>query len=103
MLRGTGSGTKTTCSTGAVGLAMDDNKRPTPTSAIRLMSWRTVVRSNSSHADMPMSSNPTMLVSSGTRRPRERAAFMAPIATTSFPQMTQVGGVGADAKWRKPR
>ncbi|CAN4045944.1 DUF465 domain-containing protein, partial [Dysosmobacter welbionis] len=48
-----------------------------------------------------MSSSPVTARSSGTRRPRRRAAFMAPAAITSFPPKMAVGRSCRDSSSRQ--
>ena len=53
-------------------------------------SWRTVVSGGRKYADSGMSSNPTTLMSPGTRRPCSASARSSPSAMWSFPQNTAV-------------
>ena len=67
---------------------------------------RTVVSGGSKNAASSMSSNPTMEMSSGTRRPASRIAAIAPKATTSL--ATKTASIGpwerssAIARWPLP-
>ncbi len=68
-------------------------------STIRLMRWRTVVRSWLGQADAGMSSKPMIDTSSGTRSPSSRrAASIAPSAVMSLAQKRASGRSSRDSK-----
>ncbi|CAN3966765.1 DUF6809 domain-containing protein, partial [Dysosmobacter welbionis] len=75
--------------------------RATLNSPIRRQSMWTEVSSGSSIPQAELSSSPVTARSSGTRRPRRRAAFMAPAAITSFPPKMAVGRSCRDSSSRQ--
>ena len=74
----------------------------TATRPISASGWRTVVRGGEAIRASWVSSKPTMLMSSGVRRPRLRAASMTPTASSSEAAKTAVGGTGRSKRAPPP-
>src|ERR687886_425422 len=73
-------------------------RRLTAVRPISSSGWRTVVSAGVTIVACSTSSKPTTDMSSGTRRPRARAAWIAPIAWLSLKAKIAVGGSGRSSR-----
>jgi hypothetical protein len=71
----------------------------TPSRAVTSKGWRTVVSGGVTYAATGVSSKPTTLMSSGTRRPASSSARISPMAMSSFAANTAVTEASPASAW----